>query len=210
VIYLKKGSTIQEPFLANRLPDGRSVHRFDFSIIRLWEVPTKELKEKGLVGLLPLLVLTREGTRREVVEDVIADLAPSEEASKADLLTLTYGLASLAFENEEDQEWLIWRFAMLDDILLETRAFQEIRKSALKEGREERREEGKLEGLREALLTLVQARFPGRKLQRLTKIQAVLIDDPTILEDLITKIALAQTLEEVQTILLDVPDTDEE
>ena len=139
-----------------------------------------------------------------------AFLAPSEEASKADLLTLTYGLASLAFENEEDQEWLIWRFAMLDDILLETRAFQEIRKSALKEGREEGREEGKLEGLREVLLTLVQARFPGRKLQRLTKIQAVLIDDPTILEDLITKIALAQTLEEVQTILLDVPDTDEE
>src|SRR5579884_524873 len=214
VIYLKKCSTLQEPFLIVKLPGGRSIHQFDFSMIRLWEVPTRELKEKGLAGLFPLLVLTQEGARREVIEDVITGLPPSEEASKADLLALTFGLASLAFDNEEDQQWLIRRFAMLDDILMETPAFQHIRKMALeeglKEGLEKGREEGRLEGLREVALRVVQVRFHDRRLQQLAKFRASQVDDPTVLEDLITKIALSQSVEEAHNILIDVSDADDE
>ena len=207
VIYLKKGSTIEQAFLIRELPNGQSVHRFDFSIIRLWEVPTKELKERGLPGLLPLLALTREGAKREVVEDVIVVLTPPGEEPKADLLAITYVLASLAFEQEEDQEWLIRRFAMLDDIIRESRAYYEMTKESRAEGIEEGREEGKLVGLRDALVAVVQARFPNLKVVRLAKGQSSMINDPEVLQSLIAKISLAQTLDEVQQLLIDWPET---
>ena len=44
--------------------DGRGIHRFDFQVIRLWEIPKHTLKEKALVGLLPLLVLTQVSIKR--------------------------------------------------------------------------------------------------------------------------------------------------
>ncbi|HLL80281.1 MAG TPA: hypothetical protein VKT25_12315, partial [Ktedonobacteraceae bacterium] len=105
VIYLKKGTTLDQPYMLRALSIGWNIHRFDFSIVRLWEVPTEELWEKGLQGLYPLLVLTREGARREVVEGVISELVPSPAANAADLLALTFGLASLTFEKEDDQHW---------------------------------------------------------------------------------------------------------
>ena len=147
VIYLKKDSTVAKPVLTQGLPNGRAIHRFDFEVIRLWEIPTKELEQKGLEGLLPLLPLTREGARREVVEEAIVGLAPAGEEPKAELLALTYGLASLAFQNEADQEWLNRRFAMLYDILLETRAYRELTKESRKEGIEEGLKKGRKEGI---------------------------------------------------------------
>lgn len=214
VIYLKKDSTVARSSLTKEMPDGRAVHRFDFDVIRLWEIPTRELKQKKLDGLLPLLPLTRDGAQRKVVEEVIAGLAPAGQEPKAELLVLTYGLASLALENEADQEWLDRRFSMLYDILRETRAFRELtkdsRQEGIEEGRKEGIEEGKVEALREALLTMVQARFSNPKIARLAKGQASTIDDPAVLQDLIVKVGLARTLEEAQQYLLDWPTSDNE
>jgi len=107
---------------------------------------------------------------------------------------------------------------MLQDILRETKAYREMtkesrqegREEGIREGREEGIREGKLEGLREALLTLVQARFSNPKVTRLAKGQAAIIDDPAILQDLILKVGLAQTLEEAQRDLLEWPGVEDE
>src|SRR5579884_1128323 len=107
VIYLKKDSVVKESFLTWQLPNGRRIHRFDFEVIKLWEIPTQVLKQKGLKGLLPLLPLTKGGTRREVVEEIITELAPAGEEPEGELLTLAYGFASLAFDKEADQDWLV-------------------------------------------------------------------------------------------------------
>jgi len=104
------------------------------------------------------------------------------------------------------------------DILRETRAYQEMTKESREEGREEGRQEGleegrqegKLEALRQTLLTIAQERFHNAKLTRLTKGQATIINDPDVLQDLILKVSLAQTLEEAQKYLLDWPDTNNE
>ena len=205
VIYLKEDGNVPSSPLLIDLPNGQGVHRFDFGIIKLWENSTTELEQMGLLGLLPLLPLTREGARREVVERTIARLAPAEEQPKQELLTLTYGLASLAFENEADQEWLKRRFEMLYDMLWDTPAFQDIRKKGLQEGLERG-----LEALRQALLAIVQARFPSPRMVRLAKGQAAIIDDPAILQDLIVKVSLAQNAEEAQRYLLDWPGPDNE
>ena len=218
VIYLKDDGKVAKAPLIRELPNGRVVHHFDFEVIRLWEISAKELKQKGLVGLLPLLPLTKGGAQREVIEEAIVELMPAGEEPKSELLTLMYGLASLAFEDETDQEWLIRRFTRMYDILRETRAYQEMTKESREEGRQEGleeglekgRQEGKLEALRQTLLTIAQERFHNAKMTRLTKGQAAIINDPDVLQDLILKVSLAQTLEEAQKYLLDWPDTNNE
>ena len=218
VIYLKDDGKVAKAPLIWELPNGRVVHHFDFEVIRLWEISAKELKQKGLVGLLPLLPLTKGGAQREVIEEAIVELMPAGEEPKSELLTLMYGLASLAFEDETDQEWLIRRFTKMYDILRETRAYQEMTKESREEGRqegleegfEEGRQEGKLEALRQMLLTIAQERFHNAKMTRLTKGQAAIINDPDVLQGLILKVSLAQTLEEAQKYLLDWPDTNNE
>ena len=216
VIYLKDDGNVPSSPLIKELPNGQGVHRFDYGVTKLWEKATAELEHMGLVGLLPLLPLTREGAQREVVERTITSLMPVGEQPRQDLLTLTYGLASLAFENEADQQWLKRRFEMLYDMLRDTPAFQDIMKEGrqeglelgLERGREEGRKEGHNEALRQALLAIVQARFPSPRMIRQTKGQAAIIDDPAVLQDLIVKVSLAESAEEAERSLLDWPSFD--
>jgi predicted transposase YdaD len=213
VVYLVEDSPIAQSPLTKELPDGRPVHRFDFDVICLWETATEELKQRGLIGLLPLLPLTRDAARQDVVEEVITELMPPGEEPKAELLTLTYGLASLVFENknrEADLEWLIGRFAKMYDLLRETRAFQDLTKETREEALQEGREEGKLEGIRQTLLKIVQTRFSNRKLTRLAKGAAAVIDDPEELQDLIARIIQSQTPEEAKQHLLAIDEDEEE
>lgn len=214
VIYLKNdGKVVSSPW-TKKLPNNQLVHHFEFGVIELWKMTLEEIRGRKLVGLYPMMPLMQEGAKREVVEEIINALTPAEQAPKMELLTLTYGLASLAFANEDDQEWLVGRFTQMYDMLRETRAFQDImkegREEGLEEGWEKGLEKGRQEsviGLRNTLLNLVQARFPDRKLVRQAKGQAAIIDSPEVLHDLILKVALAQTPEEVQKSLLEWPET---
>src|SRR6266566_2233170 len=215
VIYLKDDGKVAKAPLIQELPNGRVVHRFDFEVIRLWEISAKELKQKRLVGLLPLLPLTKGGAQREVIEEAIVELMPAGEEPKSELLTLMYGLASLAFEDETDQEWLIRRFTKMYDILRETRAYQEMtkesRQEALEEGHKKGLKEGlqlgKVEALHLTVLDVVRKRFP--KLTRFAKEQIAAIDDSEVLRRLIVKISIAKTMQEARQALLTV-DEDED
>lgn len=212
VIYLKKENTRAEPFLIRELPNGKVIHRFVFDIIRLWEIPTQELMEKRLIGLVPLLVLTKDGARREVIEEAITILNPPGEEPKAELLALTYGFASLVFKSGEDQEWLKWRFSMLDDILSETEAFQEIArkghekglkeglKEGLREGLKEGIKEGELQARRQTLCDIVQERFPELTLLAASQTEAT--NDTDLLRRLTVKISITQSVKDAEQLLL--------
>jgi hypothetical protein len=113
------------------------------------------------------LILTKDGATHEVVEEVIAGI---EAAEKRDLLPITKLLASLVFTSESDKEWIIWRFNKMSDILRETWAYQEIV------------QEGELRVLHQALLDVVQARFP--EILPYTKKQTEGIEDAGDLETL--------------------------
>ena len=56
----------------------------------------EELKQPGLEGLLPLLPLTKNGDRREVVEEMIVAL---QTANKEDLLPIAYAVAAIGLES---------------------------------------------------------------------------------------------------------------
>jgi predicted transposase YdaD len=158
VIYLTPCQAAVSPY-RQRLP-MRENHRFYFDVIRLCDVPTHELRAVGSPAVLPLLTLTRDGARRETVEEVISALAPVAEATRNQLLYVTYVLASLVFTKAEDSEWLKERFAMLEDVFQESwlhrefmqrlreRIRREAREEGLKAGREEGLKAGREEGLK--------------------------------------------------------------
>jgi hypothetical protein len=204
VIYLLKDGNAQPSPLEWNVPSGQEVLTFHFESIELAEYSAEELLQLDQPGLLPLLPLTQGGAKREVVTTMFAGL---QEAKRKDLRDIGGILASLVFirENPAELEWLQRSLRQMHNVLREAPFYQEILQEGREEGLEKGREEG-LQLLRQTLVKFVQARFPASKMVRLAKGQAAIIDDPTILQDLILKVGLAQSTDEVQQYLLEWPD----
>ena len=92
---------------------------------------------------------------------------------------------------------------MLYDVLQESKAYQKIKQ----EGREEGHKAGELDALRQAILAIVQVRFP--KIVQLTKKQTDAVDNPAVLQKLVTSFVTAQTAEEARQHLLALDDEEE-
>ncbi len=200
VIYLRKDSKIAESPVIWSSPNGQEIHRFYFENIKLWEIDPNILRRKGLVGLFPLLPLTQAGIRPEVVEEAIGRIQAEGGEAAPDLLSLIYLLAELVCEDDHDILWLDRKFAMLYDVLQESKAYQKIKQEGREEGREEGRKEGELQALHQTILTIIQTRFP--KIVRLAKKQTAVVDNPAVLQELITYLITAQTVEEARQHLL--------
>jgi predicted transposase YdaD len=200
VIYLKKDRQIAESPVIWASPNGQEIHRFHFENIKLWEVDPDILRQKRLVGLFPLLPLTRAGIGPAAVEEAITRVQADGGEAAPELLSLIYMFAGLVFENEDDRKWLKRRFAMLEEILEESWAYQEIMQKG--------RDEGKLQALHQTLQTIVRARFP--ELVHLAAKRTAPIHDPRVLETLIVNISLAQTVEEAKQHLLTLDEDEAE
>src|SRR5947209_12574322 len=60
VIYLKK-CQVPEPSYTWTFPTGERVHTFQFKVIELWKILPEALRQTGLVGIYPLMVLAQGG-----------------------------------------------------------------------------------------------------------------------------------------------------
>src|SRR5215472_754403 len=88
VIYLKKHKRpVGSPYVIP-LPDGRPTQRLDFEVLKLWEIPSGFFEQQGLIGLLPLLPLTKDGKKSETMQRMIQVL---HEQNEKELLGLGYG-----------------------------------------------------------------------------------------------------------------------
>lgn len=157
-----------------------------------------ELFEKGLVGLLPLLPLTKDGASRQVVDDMVVTLV---EAKQTESLMIGYALATKVMT--DDLRWLKWRFSMLGDFLRDLPAFQEVLEEGMEKGIEKGREEElqrQLTAQRNALLDITIERFP--ELTRQAKEVANTIDDAAVLLRLIVKMSIVSSAEEAKKYLL--------
>jgi hypothetical protein len=146
------------------------------------------------------LPLTQAGIAPEVIEEAIARIQTEGGETTPDLLSLLYLLTELACENDDDIHWPDRRFGMLYDVLQESKAYQKIKQEGLEEGLLRGRKEGELQVLHQTILTIVQTRFP--KVVRLAKEQTAVVDDPAVLQELITYLITAQTVEEARQHLL--------
>lgn len=187
VIYLKNVGAVPESPLRWKLPNGREVLQFHFESVELGKLSTESLRRTGLTGLLPLLILTKGGATREVVEEIISGL---QVAEKKELLPITQLLASLVFTSELDRAWITWRFNKMSDILRETWAYQEIM------------QEGEIRGLYQAVQDVIQERFP--EILPYTKKQLEDIQDAEILRHLIVKMSTVRTAEEASQYLFTI------
>jgi len=195
VLYLKKDGSVAESPHQVCLHDGRQIHHFVFEVIKLWEVPSAMLQRADLPGLLPLLPLTREGRKRETIETMISGLCLAGEAPKRELLSIAYGLASSVFEeHEEEYEWLKRRFLMIEDLLGESRVFQEWWQQAQEEVILQ-----EVQRHREMLLAFVHARFPA--LEQLAEERGKALDDLEQLRALILNVGLAPSEQEAKMFL---------
>ena len=137
--------------------------RFKYDSIELAEMPLEELEQKQLVGIAPLLLLTKGGASREVLERVIAVLT---NARKLEVLAILEILATLVFEDDPAMlAWVEWRFESMHDFLIENTSLY---KRLVKEGEIKGFEKGEIKGeikgfekgLRQSIEAVVQARFP--------------------------------------------------
>ena len=162
------------------------------------------LKQAGLEGMLPLLTLTKDGARHEVVEEMITGL---QTAGKSDLLPLGFAFAGLVFDKPDDQDWLKRRLAMLKDVLEESWVYQEMKQQGLAEGlaeglekgRAEGIEKGRLEALGRTLMSFVQKRFPD--MVPLAEKHIAVTKDPEVLQHIIDELFTVQTTEEARQVL---------
>lgn len=213
VIYLRDdGEVPHSPLIWTVLGD-QEVLRFQYLVIEVAKMSADEFRQMGLPGLLPFMILSRGGATREMAEEIFTGL---EQAGKQDTLAAAYTLTSLAFgkENRTEQDWLLRRVSDMDDVLRDTPVYQEMTRWAreeglregLQEGLQEGRQAGRQEGLQQALLAILTERFP--KLLRLAKKQMAVIEEPEILQLLIVKMSVAQSVEEAKQYLLEA-DEDE-
>ena len=194
VVYLQQdGNVVQSPYKLP-FPGKEAVHLFFFDTIKLWEIPGAFFKQEGIQGLLPLLPLAQDGAHHEVVDDMIASL---ERAGKSNLLSLAYNFASLVFKSKQDQDWLRKRFIMLSgDMLEDSWAYREMTAEARQKGFDKGLHQGELQARRDAVLDIVQERFPSLVTLVSTHIQK--IDDTALLRRLIVKLSAAQTVQEAE------------
>jgi flagellar biosynthesis/type III secretory pathway protein FliH len=213
LIYLRDVGEVPESPLRWELPNGYEVLRFHYRCIELAKIPIEEFRKLRLVGLSPLLLLTRGGAKREVVEEIIERL---DEAKKPGLLLVTELLASLALPGDEDQEWIKWRFSEMFDQLRETKVYKELTKESLQEGLQKGLQEGLQKGLQEGLqkglqegelrggrqvvVDVVRERFP--ELAPLVQKQVEAVTDAALLRRLIVKMSTASTLQEAVQLLV--------
>ena len=202
VIYLiDDGQVATTPFIKD-FPTGRIIHTFDFDVVKLWEIPSEFFIQQGLTGLLPFTPLTKNGARRETIDEVITRLAPKGEEPNKELLVLTFGLTSLILITEADQQWLVRRIEQMHDFLYDTPVYQYI----MRQGREEERQE-MVQELRETLLDIILELFP--KIRIAAREQVDVITDAQLLRKLIVKMHTFKTPEEALQYLRDINASEE-
>ncbi|HTI15224.1 MAG TPA: hypothetical protein VL461_11760 [Dictyobacter sp.] len=212
VIYLQADKQVAISPYVWKVHRDLEIHRFQFGVIKLWEIPTQNFIDMGLRGLLPLLPLTHEGMRHEVVDAAIAGLSSSDEKPAPELLALTYSIAALVFQQVEDQDWLRRRFSMFEDILTDSWAFKEMSQKAwdkglqrgmeagMQKGMEAGMQKGRLEGIRLVIMDIAQARFPA--LVPFIQNKCKQMDTLEQLQDCIRSVSTAVSEEELRQKLL--------
>ena len=211
VLYLVKDGSIAEPPYTIELPNGEIIHHFVFRNIKLWEIPPEVLLKQNLPGLLPLLPLTQEGDRREVVEQMVHSL---EQVGNENLLALGYAFAVRMLTQEMDQLWLKEMFMSVENIFEGTWIYDEILQKGVVKGLEQGVKQGikqgieqgieqELQALRATLVSFVKAHFSDQL--ALARQQVGLITTPSQAQECLEKLFAARTNDEVRQILFSLP-----
>ena len=141
LLYVKKDGPLPTPPWHSPPVGGRSAITFDFTVIDLSSMTAEELRQTGLPGILPLMILTRDGATREVADEIMSELEPlgNEEVS-----IVAYTLIALTLKHKGDHEWLRKRWKSVSEKLKDNWFIQEITYDAVQEAEKRVREEERI------------------------------------------------------------------
>ena len=191
LILLRPMPNIPESPFFKAVFDIIEIWHFNYVVIKLWEISAEELMSLGLFGLLPLVPLTQNGTRPEILKEVADTLFVAKEK---DLLALAKMIAGLVLKRRPEKAVIERMFEMYREILEDSWVYQKIKKQAKAEGKAEGKMEGLAQGEQRVLLAIIQRRFPdilgtaGKLIAEIT--------DAKVLEDLAVAVSVAQTPQE--------------
>ncbi len=210
VVYLRDdgevlGSPLQWPGL-----DGETMLDFRFGMIEVYKMTADEVRQLGLSGLLPLMILTKDGGTYEIAEEIFASL---ESAGKWDSIGPAYVLASLVLgkDNVVEQQLLLRRLHEMHEMLNESPVYAEMTRLArergleigLQQGLQQGMQQGQLQLLRQMISDIVVEKFPDLIALAEEKIDAT--SHVSTLRRVTLKLSTAQTLEEAQQVLRQIP-----
>jgi hypothetical protein len=203
VVYFVEEANIPEPIYTIEVGE-RAIHAFSYQNVKVWELAGTQLKQPGVEGLLPLLPLTKGGATYDVVEDMIAQLLAT---GKQDLLPIGYSFAALVLKDIREKNWLQWRFSLMESILEQSWAYQEMVSRGFNkgfnkgfdEGHNKGFDEGHNKGFDEALVRFVRKRFP--KQVELADLVCAQVTDMAVLSTTFDSLIEANSEEEAQEIL---------
>jgi len=125
-------------------------------------------------------------------------------------LPVGYLFSAYTFTKEDELQWLKERFTKMKDLLEDNWAYREMvqwaEEKALKQGLEQGLEQGmykELQALRTTLLRFVETHFPDQF--AFAKQQVELTTTPLQVQDLLDKLFVARTGDEVRKVLLAIP-----
>ncbi|MFQ6071330.1 MAG: Rpn family recombination-promoting nuclease/putative transposase [Methanosarcinales archaeon] len=192
VLYLTKEAYEQEGDLGYFrviCPDGKEVLTFKYNVIKLWELDGLELLKNKIVGLYPLLGLTKLPEPKEnALIEIIKEIKSIKDPILYKDILFSFKVLSGLEINKELLDALIRR----EDIM-ESPVLKEIWLEAKKEGKIEGKKEGKLEGLSKSVLSVLRARFNRIPRRVTTKIKK--IREYTKLEHLLKLAAISKNLD---------------
>jgi hypothetical protein len=166
VIYLRQDGNVPQPPLPWKSADGRKTIDFYYEVIELAKLSTAQLRAFDEIGLLPLVPLTKDGARRDKVEEMFTDL---QQAGKLDLLQIGKMIASLAFDKQPDnQDWVLRRYRQMYDRLQDTPVYKEMVRLATEKARAEALRESETM-IQVALKTAEEARRTAEITQKTTE-----------------------------------------
>ncbi len=133
VIYLRQDGTVPESPLIWTFTKDKEIMRFHFQNIEIAKLSADDLRQTNLLGLLPLMILTKDGATHEQAEEILTKL---ELAEQTDILQIAYTLFTLVFKND-DLQWLVRRFQQMYEPFRETPIYKEMTKFIREEADEE-------------------------------------------------------------------------
>ena len=189
MIYLLDTGEIPTSPYQRTFLDDEAVHHFFYEIVKVWEQEAEMILQMEM-GIWPLVTLTRDGKRPEVISAMIERLA---EVKAYDVLAMVRVVGGLVFKTEAEREGFQRRFRVYQEI------GQEYLEKGLEQGLEKGRQQGIEQALHQTLMIYIEMRFP--QLIVLAQQQIGFITDVARLNQIMSTLFTLQTTEEVEQYL---------
>src|SRR5438046_1578996 len=99
LIYLKDVKTYPDNPYIKRMHDGTEIKRLYYTLIRLWEIESREIREMEEEGLLPLIMLTKDGANLATFDLLTEGM---KAKGQRELLSMTFSFATLSLQGHAD------------------------------------------------------------------------------------------------------------